>query len=187
MQGAEAIVTLSETVTKKRVPKSYRHQVLDARLRQARSRKEYKMLKKASSLIPVPQVLYGDDETIVMERIDGPLVKEVFSCELAQIIGEQVAILHKNNIIHGDLTTSNMIFCDGKVFFIDFGLSVTSLKEEDKAVDIHLFKQAIESKHHVIAKEAFSFFMKGYAKINGDKILKRLEMVESRGRHKNKQ
>lgn len=224
MQGAEAIVTITDKVIKERVPKSYRHPALDASLRKARSRKEYKMLKKAASLIPVPEVAFGDDEMIIMQKIEGPQVKEVLSVELAEVIGEQLGILHKNNIIHGDLTTSNMIYtttslkgerkrdnCDstkgvapvgemsnsnnsadsergsGRVYFIDFGLSVTSLKDEDKAVDIHLFKQALESKHHAIANEAYDAFVKGYKKTNpSDTIFSRLKKVEARGRHKNK-
>jgi len=187
MQGAEAIVTITDKVVKERVPKTYRHPVLDASLRHARSRKEYKMLKKAKSLIPVPEVTFGDTEKIIMEKIDGPQVKEVLSVEIAEIIGKQLGILHKNNIIHGDLTTSNMIVKEEKVYFIDFGLSVTSLKDEDKAVDIHLFKQALESKHHAIAPEAYEAFVRGYKETNpDDAVFARLKKVEARGRHKNK-
>jgi len=145
------------------------------------------MLKKASSLIPVPEVSFGDDDKIIMEKLDGPQVKDVLDARLAKIIGRQLGVLHKNNIIHGDLTTSNMIVVGDEVFFIDFGLSVTSLKDEDKAVDIHLFKQALESKHHALAQEAFVAFVKGYKETYPkESIFARLEQVEARGRHKNK-
>ena len=102
-------------------------------------------------------------------------------------IGEQVALIHDSDIVHGDLTTSNMILRNGKVYFIDFGLGFVSNKEEHKAVDIHLLKQAFESRHYKYFEEFFSWFLKGYQKSeNCDKVMKRLEKVEKRGRYKRK-
>ena len=75
---------------------------------------------------------------------DFPLEKQK---QIMGLIGESVARIHQKDIIHGDLTTSNMIFKNEKVFFIDFGLGYISRKIEDKAVDIHLLKQALEAKH----------------------------------------
>ena len=43
--------------------------------------------------------------------------------------------------------TNDMIY-DKKIYLIDFGLSLYSNKPEDKAVDLHLLKQALESKHY---------------------------------------
>ena len=76
--------------------------------------------------------------------------------------------------------------CDKKykLFLIDFGLSIFSHKEEDMAVDIHLLKQAFESTHYQHAEEFYKEFLKGYStKKDFEKIMSRLEVVESRGRH----
>ena len=96
--------------------------------------------------------------------------------------------MHNNNIIHGDLTTSNMIL-ENEIYFIDFGLSFFSDKTEDKAVDLHLLRHALESKHHKIFEKSFKAVLNGYKskcrKYN--ETIKRLEKVESRGRYKGKQ
>ncbi|MFW6231126.1 MAG: hypothetical protein ACOC32_03830, partial [Nanoarchaeota archaeon] len=102
-----------------------------------------------------------------------------------------VAVMHDADIIHGDLTTSNIIL-EGRtrrLVLIDFGLSFFSQKIEDKAVDIHLFRRALESKHPAFFEKAFSAFCKSYeaASNNGSSVLKRLEQVEMRGRYKHKQ
>lgn len=190
-QGAEAVVTREgDAVIKDRVVKRYRHPVLDAELRRSRARKEKKMLALASTFIPVPSVSFGDDKKLVMEFIDGPAVKEVLkeNQELARVIGQQLGKLHKNDIIHGDLTTSNMVLRGEEVVFIDFGLSFRSRKAEDKAVDIHVFRQALESKHHVIFDHCYRIFLKGYRETNSnhEPVLQRLKAVEARGRNKTK-
>ena len=89
------------------------------------------------------------------------------------------------SIIHGDLTTSNMIL-EKEIKFIDFGLSFFSTKDEDKAVDLHLFRQALESRHHTMWEKCFEAALKGYRLGNVDysSVLTRLEKVESRGRNK---
>ena len=71
--------------------------------------------------------------------------------------------------------------------FIDFGLGFFSNKIEDKAVDLHLLKQALESKHFKKWDENFKEVLKNY-KISKDseKVLERLKKVESRGRYKDK-
>jgi len=99
-------------------------------------------------------------------------------------IGEQVAILHNLNIIHSDLTTSNMVLSNKKIYFIDFGLSFHSTRIEDKAVDLHLLKQALEAKHFSCWKKLFRSFLKGYNPKEKSKILTQLKKVESRGRYK---
>jgi len=130
---------------------------------------------------------------IKMEFINGELIKDILDNInkekrnlIFREIGEKVAKMHDDDIIHGDLTTSNMILKD-KVYFIDFGLGFNSDKIEDKAVDIHLLKQALESKHYKHFEESFLGFLEGY-KIsrNWKEVLKRLEKVEKRGRYKNK-
>jgi len=96
--------------------------------------------------------------------------------------------LHKGGIVHGDLTTSNMILKEGKVYFIDFGLSEESEEIEKQGIDIHLLRQALESTHFDISNELFEIILEGYSMILGDKkkeeILQRIEQIEKRGRYR---
>ena len=193
--GAESIIYVNseDQIEKDRILKSYRIPEIDITLRTSRTRREAKILQKLTMLkIPVPQVLSVKSDCIVMEHIEGIQLKKILDTQpfLAKRIGEHLARMHENNIIHGDLTTSNMILNHAKplpeLYFIDFGLSFISTRIEDKAVDIHLFKQALESKHFSVDKEAYRFFLEGYHLKNRDEILKRLEEVETRGRYKEK-
>ena len=102
-----------------------------------------------------------------------------------KLIGKDIAKLHDNNIIHGDLTTSNMILVKDKIFFIDFGLGYTSHKLEDKAVDLHLLRQALEAKHFKHYKTLWKAVESGYKTSKNSKTtLERLIAVEKRGRYK---
>ncbi|MGC9309811.1 MAG: hypothetical protein ACP5D2_03915, partial [Candidatus Nanoarchaeia archaeon] len=87
------------------------------------------------------------------------------------------------NIIHGDLTTSNLIY-KNKLYIIDFGLSFISRRREDKAVDIHLIKQALEAKHYSNWQTLYKEFLTTYQPEEKQLILSQLEKVESRGRYK---
>ncbi len=192
-QGAEAKLFRSgSTLIKERIKKSYRLKQIDEKIRKSRTRREAKILKKLDF---VPKVLDVDDKKkiIEMDFIDGELVKNILDDvnrekrkEICKKIGENIAKLHNLDIIHGDLTTSNFIF-NKKVYFIDFGLGFVSNRIEDKAVDLHLLKQALESKHYRHFEECFGFILDGYKKVKDyDKILNRLGKVESRGRYKRK-
>lgn len=188
-RGAEAILTREgDVVRKERVVKRYRHPSLDKELRKSRTRREAKILTKLP--VPGPELLETDGEaTILMRYIDGVPVKKILdeNPHLATKIGRYVARLHQAGIIHGDLTTSNMLVQDKELFFIDFGLSFTSHAKEDKAVDIHLFKQALESKHYKVFGEAYRAFLDGYREApDAEEVLARLEIVEQRGRNKSK-
>jgi TP53 regulating kinase-like protein len=200
-QGAEAKILLNERnnlIIKDRIKKSYRLRELDEKIRSQRARSEAKLLLKASSIIPCPapfiQPSIKGSTKIKMPFIQGKKLSEhldSFSLEkqkeICEQIGKSVAKLHNADIIHGDLTTSNMIFVEkeGKIFFIDFGLGFISKKIEDRAVDIHLLKQALEAKHFKHWQNLFNSFIKGY-KENKDskKVLERLKAVEKRGRYK---
>lgn len=187
-QGAEASVYRDgDIIIKERPKKSYRNVILDEKLRKFRTKREAKVLTKAHELIHSPKLIASDQYTITMQYIDGKKVKEVLesTIDLSTEIGKQLAILHDADIIHGDLTTSNMLYHDNKVYFIDFGLSFFSKKLEDKATDLKLLKQALDSKHHTIADEAFELVLKGYKKSKHAKdVLDRLLEVEKRGRNK---
>ena len=194
-RGAEAILLRKkESLLKKRVKKSYRHPLLDSSLRKSRTRREARILNKISNIVAVPKVLTSNEETIEMEFLNGKLLSSYLDSfnskqrkKVSQDIGKTVAKLHAANIIHGDLTTSNMILKD-KLYFIDFGLSFHSTKVEDKAVDIHLLKEALNSKHFKISDNLFKEFTKSYSKHynEGKKVLSRLEVVEKRGLYKRK-
>ena len=189
-QGAEAKLWKDgDILIKERIKKNYRIDEIDTRLRKSRTKKEAKLLQKAN-MINVPGVISVDENKmkINMEFLHGDVVKDVFDDlqkrvrnDLCLDMGKQISELHKNSLIHGDLTTSNMILDNDKLFFFDFGLGFESIRVEDKAVDLHLLRKAFESKHHKHADEAFSFVLKGY---NDKDVIDRLSKVSGRGRYK---
>ena len=194
-QGAEAIIYLKDSkIIKERVPKSYRAKHIDDDLRKKRTRKEAKVISEVSKIINSPKIISIDENKakIEMEYIDGDKLRDVLEkkdyLNLCEQMGELVGKLHSKNIIHGDLTTSNMILKHTEIYLIDFGLSQHSDKTEDKAVDLHLLKRALESKHFRVWEKCFDSVIKGYKKSykDADSVLKRLEIVEMRGRNKQK-
>ncbi len=195
-QGAEAIITLKDNqITKNRIKKSYRIQVIDEKLRKLRTRIEAKVINKLQNIIPVPKIIKTDNkQEIIMEFINGKKLSENLESldykKICKLIGENISLMHNQGIIHGDLTTSNMIYVkeENKVYFIDFGLAFHSQKIEDKAVDIHLLQQALEAKHFTIYKECINIILENYEKTadKGKEILHRIKVIESRGRYKDK-
>ncbi|MDD3175643.1 MAG: KEOPS complex kinase/ATPase Bud32 [Candidatus Nanoarchaeia archaeon] len=190
-QGAEAVIELIDgKIHKKRISKSYRHPKLDNKIRIFRTKREQKVMKKLSELgVNVPKLFSSEDEyTIVMEYVDGKRLRDELPMQKDKLIlvGEWLAKMHDEGIIHGDLTTSNILL-DKKdnLFLIDFGLSFFSQKIEDMAVDIHLLKQAFQSTHYKEADELFEQFLKGYSGAkNLDKIMLQLNEVQLRGKNK---
>lgn len=192
-QGAEAIITLKEnTVIKNRIPKSYRNKELDEKIRKSRTKKEAKILEKASKVIKVPRLIKQDKYSLTLEYLKGDKLSEKLNSykkekqnKTMQLLGESVAKLHQEDIIHGDLTTSNTILKKQEPYIIDFGLSFISKRIEDKAVDLHLIKQALEAKHWRSNEKLFQNFLIGYDQYKeSKKVLERLKKVESRGRYK---
>lgn len=208
-QGAESkLFLIGNTILKNRFKKNYRVKEIDDRLRRFRTRREAKVLQKLEAInFPSPKLIKNaqkskisginsvDDEkeNLEIELIEGKLLKDALEKEdyfkLSKEIGEKVAVLHNNSIIHGDLTTSNMILNkNNQVYFIDFGLSFFSHKIEDKAVDLHLLKEALESKHYRIWEKCYKAALGSYEKNakDGKEVMKRVKIVESRGRYKGK-
>jgi TP53 regulating kinase-like protein len=201
-KGAEANLYLSELngkaiLVKRRVKKRYRLKELDKRIRLYRTIHEAQLIHDAKKAgVPTP-IIYTVDVyafTIIMEFIVGERLKELFykasredRGKYSRLIGVQVASLHTQNIIHGDLTTSNMIKTyDGKLYFIDFGLGFYSTSIEDKGVDLHLLKRALNSTHHRIADECFREALEGYRSILGDETdgtTRKIREIERRGRY----
>ncbi len=193
-RGAEAVLYLEKgEVVKKRIRKGYRIEELDTRLRKRRTRLESRILSKARRAgVPTPRVERTEDCRIVMEFIEGERLKEKIGetsqkerKKLALETGKLTGLLHSSGIIHGDLTTSNMILRDGKIHFIDFGLGFHSTSVEDRAVDLHLLHQAYQSTHFRHLKELWPSFLKGYRETFGgwEPVLKRLEQIRKRGRY----
>lgn len=194
-QGAEAIIYLKDgKIVKERISKKYRHEEIDRKIRKRNTRFEARLLEKAAEIIPVPKVLKSCDKAMIieMEFIGGEKLRDVVDKmtpeerkDVFRRVGKKVAKLHNKDIIHGDLTTSNMLIRE-KIYFIDFGLGFISTKVEDKAVDLHLLKQALQSKHHRHFQECFDAVMGGYREEikDFDKFEKRFGTVESRGRYK---
>ncbi len=182
-------------ILKIRFMKRYRHYLIDKQFRKYRTRIEKKILEKLYTIINVPKVIYSDEDygILIMEYIEGEklsnIIEQLDDKNIRNIlfeIGKYVGIMHNNDIIHYDLTTSNMIINNNNIYFIDFGLSFISSRIEDKAVDIHIFKESYESKHWRIL-EYFNSFFEGYVSSyeKAKEVLKRLKIVENRGRYKN--
>ena len=195
-QGAEAIITKNNNeVIKERFSKEYRLPHLDESLRKFRTRREAKVLTKLDELnFPAPKVHEFSDKrmTIFMDFVPGRQLKDVLKegddyQKLALEIGNRVGELHKANIIHGDLTTSNMIQHKetSKIHILDFGLASFSDRIEDKAVDLFLMERALESTHFEIP-ELFNKVIEGYKDScpSAEVVLQRLEAVRKRGRNK---
>ena len=196
-QGAEAKIILKhDRIIKRRDKKSYRIKELDEKIRKIRTRTEARLFEKASKIIPVPKLIRVNEKTkeIIMDFVKGRKLSDNLDRfqkkgqgEIAKKIGESAAKLHDSGIVHGDLTTSNMIFNEdeNKVYFLDFGLGFSSQRIEDKAVDLHLLREAFESRHFKNWRFLFDKAIEGYrlSKKSAD-VLERLKAVESRGRYK---
>ena len=123
-----------------------------------------------------------------MENIPGKKLSENLEKlnykKICKQIGENLTKLHDQDIIHGDLTTSNMIYNNNQTYTIDFGLGFHSKKVEDKAVDLHLIQQALNAKHYKIAEECFKIILKNYKPEKYKLIIERIAVIEKRGRYK---
>jgi TP53 regulating kinase-like protein len=205
-QGAEAKIYRTTflgrpTIIKERFPKSYRIAFLDTKINSGRISTEAKTLARVRSVgLDAPAIYHVDvpNLRIFMELIDGLTVKETIfqstsaldspeMTKLANLMGTTLAKLHSNNIIHGDLTTSNfMIRKDsGTLVTIDFGLSFVSSLVEDKAVDLYVLERAFSSLHPN-SECMFEKLIEAYnSQHTGSKqVLHRLEKVRQRGRKK---
>lgn len=108
--------------------------------------------------------------------------------QLSAEIGRTIGKMHVNNIIHGDLTTSNILLkylnqTEYHVFLIDFGLSHIKSSDEDKAVDLYVLERALTSKHNNV-NWFFDNILSNYAKFDkiNEKVVRKLSEVRSRGR-----
>jgi Kae1-associated kinase Bud32 len=199
-KGAESLIYLDrfegETViVKERLKKSYRIEQIDEKLRKYRTRMEVKLLTEARKVgVYTPRIVFVNEKEgkIYMEYIDGIRVKELLETGEKEVvkkvclkIGSYVGKLHSAGIIHGDLTTSNMILKDDKLYFIDFGLGEFSSRIEDQGVDLNLLQEALRATHFKLLKFCWSNIVKGYKKEYrlADKVLERVVEIEKRARY----
>lgn len=200
-RGAEAVLRKDrmddETVLiKERIKKGYRIEQIDTPLRTERTVHESRLLGEARRAgVNTPKILDVDEKgcRITMEWIEGQRLKELLNSDIEEnerqrlsiLIGNAAGRLHAAGIVHGDLTTSNMILCNDKIFFIDFGLGFFSTKNEDYGTDMAVLKEAVKATHFKHLNLIWDSFIKGYGQTNphADASLEALKAIERRGRY----
>lgn len=207
-----------EVVIKQRFVKKYRHPDIESHISRERMRNEARSLTRCRMAgIRAPCVYDVDFTTneIVMEKIkDSKTVRNLvyqyvdqgkcftaaqqgegneltgdMEC-MARKIGTVLGRLHKCHIIHGDLTTSNMLlvepFEESDIILIDFGMSYIEEKVEDKAVDLYVLERAVLGTHP--RTEKFVEILLAEYERSGGKgvkaVIKKLDEVRLRGRKK---
>lgn len=220
---------------KVRPTKPYRHATLDMRLTKHRCVSEARLLNRCRSMgVLCPAVYFVDEKRgeIIMEWIEGPSVRDFLHSymdggsdrgedendivdvrldALMENIGQTIGKLHDIDIIHGDLTTSNLMvkrrenldttaepqqgsqtldstntsLADSDVVLIDFGLGQVSNSDEDKAVDLYVLERAFLSTHPR-ATRLFNIIIDSYKRncLGSAVVLRRLQEVRLRGRKK---
>ena len=197
-KGAEADIYITKwndykAILKIRKTKNYRNPILDSNLRKQRTIKESQTISKVKLYgIPTPLVYFVNlkKSFIIMQHIPGKPIHDLSDSKivfLSKQMGNLVGLMHKNGIMHGDLTTSNFILFKNKVYVIDFGLSQKTTKPEDHAVDLRLIKEILNSAHATIMKQAWKNFLVGYKSVVGTskflRITNLVSEIESRGRY----
>mmetsp|Transcript_123923 Transcript_123923/g.185247 ORF Transcript_123923/g.185247 Transcript_123923/m.185247 type:complete len:230 (-) Transcript_123923:40-729(-) len=205
-QGAEGrifsgVFLDQPTIIKERFKKSYRHPVLDEKITAKRITQEVRALVKCrKSGIDVPTLYFTDlkNGLLLIEQVNGITVRETFckdaapwneqSRTVATNVGKILARLHENGIIHGDLTTSNMMIRQDSfdITLIDFGLSTNSSLTEDRAVDLYVLERALISTH-INSEDLFALVIEGYkshAPKKNNATISKLDEVRMRGRKK---
>jgi Kae1-associated kinase Bud32 len=196
--GAEARLDLVDwygkpAIRKSRIPKAYRIEQLDKILRARRTKEEVEILRAAKLAgVDCPEVYFADPETseIIMEFVPGLLLKEIRDSNAAVFrrVGQYSGKLHSKGIIHGDLTTKNMILSRDRLMFIDFGLAFFSDRIEDKAEDLHLLKLVLKTESSLRrAMSNFDATLEGYSDIAGENqmsdVKSQIAKIELRGRY----
>jgi TP53 regulating kinase and related kinases len=201
-RGAEADVFLGRwcrvpAVYKSRKPLDYRLPELDLAIRSQRTVREAQMIRESKRAgVPSPYLYYvsPDEALLVMQYIEGERLKAVLDAstlregaKLSGEFGRMVATLHRAGIMHGDLTTSNVIVNDRGLHLIDFGLSVRTGRIEDQAVDLRLIKETLVGAHNPMAKRLMASLLDGYSSVIGEgralQARKKLVEIERRGRY----
>jgi TP53 regulating kinase-like protein len=202
-KGAEASLFLihwygRKAINKVRFPKSYRPKELDDQIRIYRTIHEPQLMHEAKAAgvsTPLIYMVNVPESMIIMEYVEGEQIKQLFKVagkyernELCNRIGVSIARLHRHGLIHGDLTTSNMILSsEGKIFFVDFGLGEKTSELEAQGVDLHLLKRALQSTHFQYWEDCFQHVLSGYVSVIGlelaEKVYEKIREIERRGRY----
>lgn len=195
-RGAEAEIWKGfwfdlDAIFKIRLPKLWRHPVLDEKIRKSRTIKEARIIYTAmQNSVRVPYIYDVDEDnaTIVMEFVEGKVLKEIFKSNFKEFsieIGRILGILHSSNIVHGDVTLSNFILTENQICIIDFGLSDFTNRTEDRGIDLHLFLRNVESSFSSIAKDSFNYFIKGYSEKFEEykEVIEKVNEIRKRGRY----
>lgn len=211
-QGAEARIykipnylPSQHAIVKERFRKTYRHVVLDERLTKARCKAESKALIRARrGGVPTPAVWGVQLPCLLyLEFLEGPTLRQYLEGlvaasadndgdgndkrkALATEMGTMIGKLHNTGLIHGDLTTSNMIYVASAVMhLIDFGLAKVTQNPEELAVDLYVLERALISTHPELEEKGFFDDVLAAYKATGtksDAVLQRLSAVRLRGR-----
>lgn len=193
-RGAEAVIMLDEgEIIKKRIKKNYRISQIDLKLRKKRTKREARLLSIARQHgIPTPFVrdVIPEEFTIRISYIEGETLRDIVEKlknikEIFHEVGNLAGKMHSGNVIHGDLTTSNMILSKGRIYLIDFGLGEINESIEAKGTDILVFKKSVRSTHFEHEEEIFDAFFRGYLESfpSGSRVIERLKLMERRGRY----
>ncbi|XP_060520318.1 EKC/KEOPS complex subunit TP53RK [Cylas formicarius] len=211
-QGAEAklyqgMYLGKNAIAKERFVKKYRHSHLDTALTKERMKAETRAIvrcKAAGIRTPTIYLVDFDRRTIFMEYfIHNVTLKDFIEMalmdqllEVCYNVGTIIGQMHESNIIHGDLTSSNILLYnkfnndtfsnikDLNLVFIDFGLAHMDPSTEDKGVDLYVLERALLSTHKV-ADIIFSKIIEGYKKSYNKgfkEVLSKFEEVRARGR-----
>jgi Kae1-associated kinase Bud32 len=180
------------------VVKGYRHPDLDRSLQIFRIKNEVRLMfeaRRAGISVPVIYSVDLAENRIVMQEVSGSRVKDALeqlpeeeAKGVCERIGEIAGRLHANDIVHGDLTTSNMLLEDDQIVVIDFSLGSKSSELEDKGVDMHLLEEAFHSAHYR-RSGLYDSVTEAYAKTYSDgwSVLEKVKEIEKRGRYTRKE
>ncbi|MBI4894331.1 MAG: Kae1-associated serine/threonine protein kinase [Candidatus Aenigmarchaeota archaeon] len=200
-RGAEATIYESvfdgqDVIVKERSAKRYRIPQIDAALRSNRTRQEIKLMREARGHgVMTPKIVHSDEalSVITMEKIGGIVMKDFLlrkpvKISVCRTAGEGIGKMHAAGMVHGDLTTSNMIVRGRDVFFIDFGLGRFSRRVEDMATDLGVLREALVAGNYKTSGRLWSSIVSGYRRSNPRwrEVMLRMGKIESRGRYKSR-
>jgi len=202
-RGAEADLSLAtigpwRVVIKRRVKKKYRNPSLDEQIRHDRTFSEASIIHEARTAgARVPSIVGMDIENnaIIMTHVDGTVARERLdemgineARKFFRSLGEQIGLLHTGGIVHGDLTTSNVIVSpSGAPFIVDFGMARRSVETEDRGVDLHLLQRSIVASHSKDPSSMMNAMIRGYELSAGKKVAsstwRKAREIARRGRY----
>lgn len=189
-RGAEAELYKAEfmgmpVIVKRRVSKGYRARELDRLLRISRTRKEARLMRRARlGGVPVPAVIDVWEDSIMMEYVPGVRMADSVDESSMFAFGIASCRLHSSKIAHNDLTPYNALVTEGGICLLDFGLAEYTHDVESYAVDLYVLKRSLKS----ITEDwipLWESFLRGYSLCGmTERVIRRLEQVEARGRYK---